>query len=259
MSKISNTKAKLGRPAKMSLNEKKMILHRFMNFPGSESYSASHLHGIYSKLANFARQSGYATAESYDFANDQAFKDYLNEYLLAAQERSRSQRNTEFGFETLDIGSVLRLSERELRDVLQQREDYFKNLYSSAINAYENYNTLENENRALKEESQHLIQEIAGYTAKIDSLEHDILMLKQDVRSAKEAAAYYQARAKDVISIEAQHASKNPTSLLGEETRISSLVSKDLEMRKASKDSPTVISFMDKLEEKLKESTNDEQ
>lgn len=259
MSKNSNERAPQGRPVKMSLDDKKTILHKFFIHVNPKAYSETRLHGIFTKLADFAQQDGFETAEGYDFANDEKFRAYLSDYLSAERYRSHPQQSVGFAFEPLDIRRALGLNERELQEVLQQRESYFSKLYDSSIKACDHYMTLENENRTLRDDNQHLTQEITSYVSKIEALEQVILELKRTVQAAKEDAIYWQARAKDVISAEAQAASKSPASLLDGYTRFGSLVSKDLEMRKASVDSPTVISFMDKLEEKLKERTNDEQ
>lgn len=256
MSKNSSTK--VGRPAKMSLDDKKSILHRFLISVGPNSYSTSRLHGIFSKLANFARLNGCSDVESYDFANDKDFRAYLIEYLSAENDRNTSHSDS-LSYTPLDIRSVVKLGPNQLGEILQQRESDLRDLYDSAIRAVEHYKALEDQIRTLRDEVQRLKQERDDLESKVCQSKDVISELKCDVRSAKEGAIYWQARAKEEIGKEAQAASKSPVPIISASMRFSSLIEQDRKMRKASTNSPEVIDFMDKLEERLKEKNDGKQ
>ena len=145
----------MGRPKKVATEVKLQIIDHFLISVGAEDEHVMQQHGIYSKLANFAKEKGYEL-ESHDFSRDLKVRNYLQS-ISGTVENSNSVGIPIY--EPLDIPYVINKPRTELGIILRDREEYFQGLYRRAVAALERYEIAAASNRLLKEQTMQMEQQ----------------------------------------------------------------------------------------------------
>lgn len=126
---------KTGRPSKITKDEKLAILDRYYITNAAETPAIIGNHGIYRKLADFAKSIGYSL-EPYDFSRDEDVRAHIAKLTTPAMEQKESQGI--LTYVPLDITALMNRSQRAIEEVLQERERYFKALHMGASRTIEN-------------------------------------------------------------------------------------------------------------------------
>lgn len=133
-----------GRPRKYSFEEKRIIIEWYLAIECSGDVSMLKEHGIYTKIALFARSSKSVRgiphvekAKDTDFSKDPEIRAYIDECVQNAA--SADIKITECAYVPLDVGSFLRKTPHELRDALTQYNQYNQSVYMQAAKAIEEH------------------------------------------------------------------------------------------------------------------------
>lgn len=136
----------VGRPPKLTLDEKKDIVNRYLIQQGNDP-SVLRAYGVNARLANFAKSldSRYLCVRGYDFSEDE-----IQHYMLRlGRELSVEDQAKLVGcaYTPLDFGVVSSFVKgkklRELLDLLKEREGELLTIYKQAANSMALYGVLE--------------------------------------------------------------------------------------------------------------------
>ena len=108
---------KTGRPSKITKDEKLAILDRYYITNAAETPAIISNHGIYRKLANFAKSIGYSL-EPYDFSRDEDVREHIAKLATPAMEQKESQGI--LTYVPLDITALMNRSQWAIEEVLQE-------------------------------------------------------------------------------------------------------------------------------------------
>ena len=225
MGKDKSSNTKVGRPSKLSYEDKINVITRYAVKTGGEFLNALTSYGVFSRLAAYAVELGYENVHSYDFSNDKNIRAYLDDYIGA--ERKREEMNKGIGdlaYVPLDIGTLVVMRDKaELRNRLELREQYVKNLYFSAATAIENFRPLEMRNTELVRENIDLSKQVENLTKELEMLSRELRAAKHREKEAKMANAGLKRKIKDQEQIDALQAAKDSSSALTAYTSFASL------------------------------------
>lgn len=158
---------KMGRPKKVSTELKLQIIDHFLITECAEDGRVVQQHGIYSKLAIFAKGKGY-NLEPHDFSRDTKVKAYLQR--LANTEVSENLEGFPV-YEPLDIAYVVNKPRSELSEILKGREVYFQDLYRRAVAAIDRFDSVAASNRILLEQTEKWKQQAGELTDRYQCIE----------------------------------------------------------------------------------------
>lgn len=139
---------KTGRPKKVPTEVKMQIVDLYLVSEGVEDERVMQQHGIYSKLADFAKEKGYVL-EPHDFSRDADIKRYLQSLISGGIKETHESFPA---YEPLDVAYVVSKPRNELGILLNAREEYFQGLYRRAVAVIERFDGLAARNRLLEKE-----------------------------------------------------------------------------------------------------------
>lgn len=171
---------KTGRPSKITKEEKLAILDRYYITNAAETPAVIGNHGIYRKLADFAKSMGYSL-EPYDFSRDEDVRAHIAKLAVPTMEQNESQ-----GIPTyvpLDITALMNRRQEAIEEVLLERERYFKALHMGASRAIEN-------NAMLSKRVQYLLAKITAIKREKCEMEKATKALAEKLRNAEKDVAY---------------------------------------------------------------------
>lgn len=171
---------KMGRPKKITAEEKLAIINQYYISRTGENAEAIGTHGIYQKLALFAKELGYQL-EAYDFSRDETARAYIAKVANPTTETvSRSILPT---YVPLDIIALLNKSQKNIEKTLADRETYFQTLHMQAAQAIES-------NRLFAQKTHHLQKELESSQEKCHMLETKNNELTHKLRVSETDVAY---------------------------------------------------------------------
>lgn len=177
---------KMGRPPKISTEEKIAIINRYYISRTGEHPDAIGAHGIYQKLATFAKELGYHL-EAYDFSRDETTRTYIAKFSTPTVESISSP--TLPTYIPLDIITVLNKSQQNIEATLTDRETYYRTLHMQAAQALESnrlfaekIHHLQNELECSRKKCQMLETQNNDLTHKLRVTETDVSYLKRIIR-----------------------------------------------------------------------------
>jgi FtsZ-binding cell division protein ZapB len=146
---------KTGRPTKISIEDKKQIIINYFLYEVQGSAERMSVHNIYALLSSYANKNGYNT-RPYDFSRDEEVKK-----LIQSMELPHNQDSSIIpAYIPLDIKDLVRKTSEEIIRVLNDREDYCKNMYTRAARALEEFKSLICQIESLKGIQEELTQKV---------------------------------------------------------------------------------------------------
>lgn len=177
---------KTGRPQKVSKEEKLAIVEQYYVCHAGENSSVLAGHGLYSRLAEFAKTLGYQLAP-YDFSRDGDIKNHIAK-LCSCTEPAESCEALPV-YEPLDITALMNRSQARIRSILQEREMYYRSLHVSAAQAIESrtlllkkVNRLQTERKAAEEKQQLQESENKNLLRRLNEAEKKVAYLTRIIR-----------------------------------------------------------------------------
>lgn len=171
---------KMGRPQKITTEEKIAIINQYYVSRTGETSEAICTHGIYQKLAAFSKELGYQL-ESYDFSRNDAVRAYIAKFSNPTAEAGSSP--TLPTYVPLDIVALLNKSQQNIEATLKDRETYFRTLHMQAAQALES-------NRLFAQKIRHLENDLESSRKKCHMLETKNNDLTHKLRVAETDVAY---------------------------------------------------------------------
>ena len=172
---MSKLTAKTGRPPKISIEEKKQIITNYFLFEAQGSAERMSAHNIYALLSAYANKKGYSV-KPYDFSRDKDVK-----VIIQSMEIPRNKESSIIpAYIPLDIRSLMFKTPSEMEKILNERENYSKNVYARAALALEEFKSLNSQIKSLKDTLEKFTQEVQNL-----SCENEI-MKEKNVRFEKE-------------------------------------------------------------------------
>ena len=177
---------KMGWPQKVSPEEKMAIVSQYYISCAGETATVIGTHGIYRKLADFAKSRGYEL-EAYDFSRDDAVRARIAK--LTAPTAENSVNAVIPTYVPLDITALMNKSQGRIEETLQERERYFQSLHIAAAQAIESnlhlsqkVHSLQSQLQSSKEDNKNHEEEITELKQQLRSAEKDVAYLKRVIR-----------------------------------------------------------------------------
>lgn len=169
---------KMGRPKKITAEEKVALINRYYISHTGENAKAIGSHGIYQKLATFAKELGYQL-EAYDFSRDESARAYIAKLSNPTVENVSS--STLPTYIPLDIIALLNKSQQNIEATLKDRETYFQMLHMQAAQALESNRLFAQKIRHLQSELESTREKCHMLETKNDDLTHKLRVAETDV------------------------------------------------------------------------------
>lgn len=157
----------IGRPKKATTELKLQLVDHYLVSVGAEDERLLQQHGIYAKLASFAKEKGYML-EAHDFSRDSKVRNHLQSIAGVAEMDSSDGIPV---YEPLDIPYLINKPRTEIESTLKNREAYFQGLYRRAATALKRYEIIAKSNRLLKEQLGQLQQQYDDLKEQCQSVE----------------------------------------------------------------------------------------
>lgn len=174
-------KKQLGRPHKVSTNEKIAIVERYYieNSTGGEKLLGSH--GVYRRLSEYAKSLG-SPLEWYDFSRDSEVRKHIKSIVeMCAQ--GTTNYSTVLTYEPLDVIALMMSGREHILQTIKDRENYYLELHKKAARAIEQYSLVAKQATQYKEELERLREQKADIETQLD-------LAIEELRSAKKDIAY---------------------------------------------------------------------
>lgn len=143
------------------------VASRIKTVIGAEDERLLQQHGIYAKLASFAKEKGYML-EAHDFSRDPKVRNHLQSIAGVVEMDSSNGIPV---YEPLDISYLINKPRTEIGCTLKNREEYFLGLYRRAVAALKRYEIIAKSNRLLKEQLGQLQQQYDDLKKQCQSVE----------------------------------------------------------------------------------------
>ena len=179
---MDEKKEKRGRPSNLSIEEKKEIVKRFMDYKANNDFAVLRAYNIYKKLAEFANEYGFLNKagkplKAKDFSSEDV-KRFIDD--LATQLQNERYANViEPVFVPLDIEKILTGPREEVARILREKNTYYMNVCLNAERILEHSRTLQKLlNDAYKDLADHE-QKCKGFEAEVAELKKELVLAQR--------------------------------------------------------------------------------
>lgn len=173
---------KMGRPKKVTTEEKIAIINRYYISRSGENAAAFGTHGVYQKLASFAKELGYQL-EAYDFSRDETTRAYIAKFANPTTAAVSSPALPTYV--PLDIIALFNKSQQNIEATLTDRETYFQTLHMQAAQALESNRLFSEKIRNLQKELESSRENCQMLESKNNDLTHKLRVAETDVAYLK--------------------------------------------------------------------------
>lgn len=239
---------KSGRPAKATPEEKKLIFTRYCIDIGAASLEAVSSHGVFRRLADYAHKIGFHALQDYDFANDKAFRAFMDDYITSEKQRkaSRSQ-GVGAAYVPLNIPHFFTEDKTEQFNILQEREKYFSDLYEKAAVAIENYENMDKTCTAMKVEKDDFKRQVDDLTQERDELKDFVSAYKQKLQEITKENVYYKKRLSQSVAEQVSVGGASNVTVIKADTTFSSLISADQRVQKSTNEASEIEDLLNNI------------